>query len=181
MAYESYVKVKGFDGQATRTGVPKASSLVYSFNHEISTPYDFQSANAIGRRTHSEIVVRMPVDASVYQYYAAIVAKDKSGYTKLEVEFGFFRMDQKNKGLAGYGDEKPYLTYQIKDAIITYVGFSHDALADVGQAGKLGVGGTSIAATQKDDFLTVKFAYRAITVNYADGNKIAEDSWDGAK
>jgi type VI secretion system Hcp family effector len=168
MAQEGYILVTGgagdFTGDMSRTGAPKKSSLLYSFNYGVSHAIDESHHVFTGKRVYSVVTTEICIDSSVAQYYQELVNADSTSYKPLKVTMGLFRQDQTNLGLIGFGDQKPYLTIELADARVGAVRFQHGAREERLQT----------------DRLEVDFTFRKITVTFQQGGKTFTDSWDGA-
>jgi type VI secretion system Hcp family effector len=168
MSMEAYILVKGFEGTSVKAGHPKQSSIVHSVSHEVVTPADVTHGAFTGRREHRPIKVALLIDASSYQYYQALIDKDKSGAKKLDVELGFFRPDQTNIGIEGKGEAEPYYKIQLKDALVQ--GILH-VMGDTR-------GAVAGAPPVRTEYIEVTFVYREIHWLYTKGNKETMDAWD---
>lgn len=175
MALDAYILInqagKAFEGTANKTGFPKGSSIVHAAYHSLETPVDIAHGAVTHRRQHGLLVVEMLIDASVYQIFNAIIDKDKDGSKKVGAEIGFFRPDQANIGLKGFGETKPYYKIIMTDGFIASCEF---VMGDTRSTG----GPAGAAAAGRQEYLKVKFAYRQIEWMYCDGNKSAQDAWD---
>jgi type VI secretion system Hcp family effector len=172
MALEAYILTAGFEGTTKKFGHPAKASIVHSVYHELTTPIDNVHGAVTGRRAHGLLHVELVVDASIHQYYTACIDKDKGGAKKLDVEVGFYRTDQANVGLKGFGEEKTYYKINLKDAFVASITFT------MGDR----MGGTTAnpgsVGTVRSEYIKVSFAYREIHWLYCDGNKEAMDKWD---
>jgi hypothetical protein len=203
MAQEGYLLVNGFGGQNTRRGAPKNSSLLYSLVFDVSHPMDASHHVFTGKRFWSTVRAEIPVDASIYQYYQAVVDADNKA-NPLAVEVGLYRQNQPTVGVLGFGDDKPYLKVNLVDARVSGVSYSMEARGGIGtEAGDQfqkgpptrvrGMGDLEWKEKQRErealtqtlmkcralpDRILVAFAFRQIEITFVSGNKMVTDSWD---
>jgi type VI secretion system Hcp family effector len=165
----AYMLTKTIDGSNKRGGHPAKSTLISAFELDVRTPFDEGHHAITQSRVWGTAKARAIIDAATFAYYQALIDKDHTDKSKpLEVEFGFYRANQAESGVEGFGESKPYYTIGLKDARVIDVCFR---MEDVRDSAKGGGGMLS-------EYLQIAFIFREATGTYAQGGKTWNDKWD---
>jgi type VI secretion system secreted protein Hcp len=129
-----------------------------TFVHQVSSPHDASTGMASGKRQHKPIVITKERGASNPQLWSALVNNENLKNVTIE----FTKMN--NAGI-----EYVYNTVKLTNATIVK---GRPTAVVSGGIIKQGHSFTF-------EYTGVGFTFRQIEVNWTDGGKTAQDSWDG--
>lgn len=156
MMWVSGPKTGELDGKAPRD---RTAATVVDFIHGPTKPGDLKTGLASGKRIHEPIVVTMRLDKATAQLFQAALGKPD----KLQVKFAFYRPAV--GALTGAGEQKPYYTLSLGDAMVEKV--------EVVPSDKVQDTGDKTASA----YLRVQFTFQKIEWTWATGATTAADDW----
>jgi type VI secretion system secreted protein Hcp len=166
MALNAYLKLKGqkqgdIKGSVTQKG-REGKIMVIAVSHEIMSPRDVGSGQAIGKRQHKPFIITKEIDKSTPLLYNALVSSEN--ITSWELQF----FTPKKTGTAGAGTETNHYTVKLTNASIVDI--------------------KSIMLNNKNpelvhyaEYEEIAFTYQKIEWTWVDGGIVAADDWIAAE
>jgi type VI secretion system secreted protein Hcp len=145
------------EGESTQTSMGREGSIeCLSYHYSMSSPRESGTGLAVGRRTHSPIVVAKRIDRSTPLLAKALVENQA-----LQGTFKFFRPSP-----GGDGTTEQFFTVQIRDARVSSIEHeSSNALEP--------------ARATEPPLEVVSFVFHSIAWTFTTGGVTHEDTWRG--
>jgi len=172
MAMEADIKITGtvqsaFKHQNTLKGRDGTSPVLWS-NHEIEAQRDQYTGLTHGKREHKPFQVALPIDTSFVNIKTAISKNE----TLSSVMIRYYQSSTQQltqtgtPGTGGSGEQKPYMTTELKNAVISKVEFKHPNARSVDPIVK-----------NQDMHVVIHFTYMEITTTFTAGGQTYNDAW----